>query len=53
MISRDKAIVRIVEVAQELRRYKLDHYESWQREPKYIALSKEYEALSLFLEKFN
>jgi hypothetical protein len=53
MISRDQAIVRIVAVANELRRYKLDHYDSWQREPQYIKLSKEYEALSLFLEKFN
>lgn len=53
MISRDQAIIRIVGVANELRRFKLDHYESWEREPQFVRLTKEYEELSKFLESFN
>lgn len=53
MINRDQAIVRIVEVAQELRRFKLDHYGNWTTHPRYKQLSDEYIALSEFLESFN
>lgn len=53
MISRENAIVRIVEVANELRRFKLDHYANWQTHPRYEALTKEYIALSEYLESFN
>lgn len=53
MITRDKAIVRIVEVTQELRRLKLDHYGNWETDPTYKKLTQEYIALTEFLESFN
>lgn len=53
MITREKAIVRIVEVTQELRRFKLDHYANWNTHPRYEKLTEEYIALTEFLESFN